>query len=407
VLYHALLRAGYSVGEILFLLNRSSHARATESFPYVLFGAPEQTLAGATRRGCDYDLRETAAGVEVAVESAAGPVVDVTIPGSLLDDGASELLVRPAGDGGGHPRYYSAVREDGDVRLLLYENGPVKPSTFTVELVDQRAFAPDIEVLRESVYNSFRLELFDVLNTRTTEQVTELRDSIGEVSASYLWARREVAAVSDFSDKLDSLTGDVAGIHEALRTRVAESGQLKHVYADGASVADVSAMDDRCRRCGRRLYAKTVMDGSWQCFRVFADCPLCGTRFDVPSDPTYDVPSRLAVSGPLLDLDSDGTGFEVAVRNDTPTHTLTTVFPWVISLDPDSVDFGEYVTPASRTETLAPGDCRTYAFEVDASLLADNEYKLFVYVLTNVEVSMVYEPFVVGDQPGFKPSHRL
>lgn len=402
-LHYALLRAGYSAAERVYLLNRNSHSKATKAYPHVLFGRPNHRLSEATEGRSEVDFEQTSDGARVTIDRAAGYVLDVTVPGSYFDSQSSGFLVRSGDDTPVEPNYYSVFREGEDVRLLLYQGSHFDVENSSVEVVPEASISKDFDVVRESIHNSYRVQLFDLNSTRTTNQTSELRKRLSKVSSNYYGARRKISQADELAAQVRSLANDVSRIHDELRVKLAKDGDLMEIYAHCASEREVYVSDMNCRRCGHSIYVKRVTDGAWQFSRLIGFCPTCSYRLDVPSHSSHETPPRPKVTGSLLDQESAEMDFQVHFENDTSTHKLTTIFPWVTSVDYEESGLGKHVTPESVTKTLAPGERMDVSFELNADLLVDNEYKLFAYVISNVEMYLAYEPFIVGDSPGYRP----
>ncbi len=405
LLNYSLLRAGYSVSERCYLLNRSSHQSKTKLYPYVAFGRPENSVEDPVESDSTAEIstESTGDGLSIDVHDASGYVVDLTIPGHLIE---GELRRAWANPGSGAPPLYLLFGEGDHYRLLLYGEGPMSDRSFTLSVGQSLPSQPTEEMLFDSVTAAMANDWMNVSDKKTKEQYDNFTNRVANLVQLKRDARFDLFSGKEYRNDVDDIAGDMERIHEALHPILAGARPLSHLYASKMIEREITVSDRRCWECDRRLFVKEATTVSGTFSRAIGNCPKCGQRFDVP---IVDGELRLpypVVRGESNGLDEDAT-ITIEFQNPTDSRMLTTVFPTVKPLDAEELISERYIQPESVTAELDGRETMTASFEFSSEVVYDTDYVVYGYAIGNLWPYLGIGMLRAGKKRGFKPSSVL
>jgi DNA-directed RNA polymerase subunit RPC12/RpoP len=400
MLHYSLLRAGYSVSERCYLLNRNAERANVKQYPYVAFGRPELRASDAVPSEATTSTTAIDGGVAVEIADASGYVADVRVPADAVE--GDDVYVRTEPGDAPWP-YYLVFREGEDYRLLLFGADAVDDASTTVELRATPTSQPEREMIFDTVRNAARLRRLGLHSTRTDRQSKHLRNRVRSLADELRLELFELEAHDDIDDTLADLFEDVQSVHDEMLHAFLEMRPLYREYGEHVQVTDMYAEGWECHDCGRRLFVKEAADPVGEVGRGMAYCSRCGQQFDVPTfdgEPPQSYPTIRQVE------DGDSPALEVSFRNPLDRHMYATLALTVSPFEPTEVVDEGYVSPSSADAVLAPGEEWTTTFTTDPDAFGDNHYIVHACVVGNLELYDGMGRLLVGDQRGYRPWHR-
>lgn len=400
LLFHALLRSGYATDEITYVLNKNSHANDVMAYPYVLFGRPGTKLRSYTSPTYHCDGLDERGTLEITDIDAF--VIDVTVPSSSIDSLDDRPYLYPL-DGDEGRLNYSAFRENGDVRILLYADRRIQRDRLRLHVSGTPYRDNDRTVARRSIANARHNDRFSLTGESAAERATDLRNQVESLARNSVLERFRVDFPGQLDGRVDSVLGSVDGLNDAIVESLTDGSELTDKYAHAAVERNHSAPDETtCASCGTTLLLKEVSDPLDEERRLIGICPsqsTCGSRkkFDVPVHGDESTPSYPVIAGDLTNDDSDERTIEVTFQNPIDEPMRATFLPTVWRVG-DAVEGEQLFEPRSVSTTLAPHETETVEFVLDDELLKPNEHYVQARVVGNAGIYSGLRPFFVGEK---------
>lgn len=398
LLHHSLLRAGYDVRERCYLLNRNGKLNDIAYLIYVPFGSPDAGFEPATEHTPDAQLQTDGHDLPtLQVTDVDNYVIDVTLPTAELPSTTDRYYLRQidSTDDFSSTTYYAAFEEGDDLRVVIYSGTRMQAESLSFEIDANPIHQRKREVARKSLNNAQRLENFDLLTSKASDQLDNLWHQVRNLPVSISDERYKVRAYDRAKSKIREPFGNINGIRDQLLSTLSEGSRLHDNYAYRAIDHEVYASEDSCTYCGRPVAIKHISDGD-RTERLFGVCPRCGYIYDVPTEgrtvsPTY----------PVVEKRVDEPPYEISVHFENPTDDEldATLFPVVLDLG-DTFEGDPIFEPRYAEVEVGAGEQVDVSFGVDVDGLEPNQHYILAHVIANLEIYSATTSFVVGDRPG-------
>lgn len=399
VLYHSLLRAGYSLVEICYVLNRTATLNGVMAYPYVPFGAPDAASAHARPASVEYEV----SGNEIRVSEASGPVIDVRM---ALDERPESDRYYLSADGLDSPLYYTAFEENGDLRVLCYRGRQFDNDAVTLTVHADPPEQETLDLLVDALEGGRRTRQMNLASDSFETRHDNLEAQLESLGQKTSVCKQNAARYDVVEDRIRQPVGNLEAMHDDLAEYAAQGDYLYYKYGAVAIDDDAFRTDADCHRCGRPAFAKTVSDTTGGARRAIGNCPQCGHIYDVPHAGDRDGPEYPEIDG---DLDA-GTGtvrsIDISFRNPRSVPMRARFVPSILKLGASRGD-REFFTPTSETVTLDAGESTTRSFDLDTRLLYDNQHFVVGRIVGNGRLYSGRSVLFVGDSTGhLRPNQR-
>lgn len=405
VLHYALVQAGYTTAERCYVLNKNARRLGVQYDPYVPFGAPWRST-DATAASFEYATTRTPNGTRIDVTEFSGTLLDVRLPADGLPPARDAVLNRVDADGSVPPLYYTLFREGGRLRVLVYSHRPFEADHLRFRVTRRTPTTDWYQMAAACLRNVRSLEQWGILHPKVGNQANELASHLNGV-ADYVSRQQLSADVHrKVKKRLLRCYEGVTNIEDSLVSSFRDR-QRGHRLADDLFARQLSArVDDPgvdCPYCGRSVFtrsAECVYSGD---VRVVGICPACYEVFHVPHGDRYHYPT-LSVdgsNGPVRVPADDTVTFDVAFENPRDRTARVVLAPTVHEVSYLPAD-DELFTPVEWRGTLAAGETRRLSVEFDASRLPENEYRVELYALADLDVFQGSREVIVGGDVSYR-----
>lgn len=398
LLYHSLLRSGYTTDEITYILNKNSHTNEIMSYPYVLFGRPQSKLPDPTPSA--YRCRVDEDGT-IEITDIDSFVVDITIPRSSIDSLEDRPYVYPV-DAVGEKLNYAAFEEHEYVRIIIYSGERMQLDELRLQVSGSPHRSIERAIAHSSIENAAHNEEIGLADEQAVEGAADLKSQVQSFARASVAERFRIDVPERLDDRIDSIIGRIDSISDGIVQDLSDGAMLTDSYARSAvEIAHSATSDTRCPSCGKVLFLKRVSDLLGSTERVIGTCPSqteCGTRkkFDVPVRDGIPL-SFPEISGDLMASDGEERSIEFTFENPLDDWMRATFFPvlWRVG---DRVDGERIFEPGTISETFEPRETKHVRFTVNDDLLEPNEHYVLARVVGNLGVYSSIKPLYVGEK---------
>lgn len=405
-LYQALLRDGYDLGEVCYVLNRYSDSLSNEIYPYFLYGRPENRSASAREGAYRTSVEPSDSGIAVTITDIDCHVVDLSVPKGHLGGDESDVTVDVRGDERDIPFYHCVFEEQDAFRVLVYSGGRMSADRLELRVEQEATYMREKDAIFACARNLRKHEGLGLLNQKMKNQLTHVENNVHTLSSVLERARLQSEARPELRDKLSEMDAIVDGIYDELHETLTDANGLLYEYLDRV-VRDGSYVSNAdCSDCGNTVFVSEVVEPLTSVKRAIGTCPECGYLFDAPATDNERFPPSPSVTSLEPRNNSERT-FTVEFDNPTSRFAKGISFPSLVGVGYEEATDRGLFYPASHRFTLRVGETYTNRFTVDVSGLPPNEYYLFVYVVLNGEIFVSECNFTVGGANGRIPEYLL
>lgn len=394
LLHYCLLRAGYSLAERCYYLNKAAHSYGTAAYPYVPFGRPE-ARDSLRESHADYALDDD----QVVLENVDAHVVHLSLPEA---DDADRYYLRTAQEKfEDAPIYYASFEGESGPEALVYTWGNFEAEELRLELATDPVGEVERHYVDDAMENLPRVERLGLLDNKSKGQWKDLQNRLSGF-ASEAWPQvYDANAHWDVAERVERVTDRLDQIRDRIRTQVESrySSFLSEDYRDDFIETRATATDDTCPQCDRRLYEKRMTDWVGDARRLRGVCSMCGVVYDVPDLDEAETTYPAVRGSDLIRVESDSCEFMVEFENPRDVPMQASLFPW-LGIDNDEYRNADVFTPESVETVLDSGQRMRESFTIDVSGLEDNEYWICAYLLGNLDVYQGLTKLVVGEDLG-------
>lgn len=394
---YSLLRAGYTLAERCYVLNRGAHAANYEFHPHVPLGRPDAALDAPPQQ---YELSTSHSdGVVLEFSDVDAHVLDVTVPRDAFPGTTDSYYVRNVGESDLDSLRYAAFEEDDRVRVLVYAGGRLT-GRFEFQLADAPADADRMARLRESVAGAQRQADLGALGETARGRIRDFRKSIHDFGDERYTERTNPDVYREVLRELDALEDDVRPVRNTLVDRYTGHGMPLDVYGDRVIHQDTYGSEIVCPDCDRHLVVKELATAIGDARRAIGVCDKHAVIFDVPTAAGDADPPHPRIVTDLLDTDADRRPVTVAFENPTEapmTGTIVPTLPYASGADETRFD------PGNVEFEAGPGEPIEATFELDVTGMHPNQHALDVYVFGNLELYAARTTVLVGEDGGWRP----
>lgn len=368
-LNYALVRAGYTAAERVYVLNRAAAAAGMGLCQYVLFGRPDSAVAPATEGSYDAEVTADDDGYHVSLADVDAHVVDVSMPAERFTNDQHRFFLRATATGQvDGPMYYVAFREGDDVRVVVCSWGRIETDALAFDLRPSRVLEESrhVPTLHEA---AARVDV-GLIGGKAKRQFTDARNRLAGAARHHREEAFDAGAAESTLGRLEEVQSSLHRARESLAEAIVDrpGGLLQAQYSDTMYTKDLALVDNGCPYCHRDLHVQTATDTFQRVERSLGVCPLHIYVFDAPSghgEPRF----------PTLDWDlsplryGDVGEFVVSFTNPRAAATGATIA--LRSMSPG--DEERIFSPAKRTVELGGHETISEPFELDSTAL-DPDY---------------------------------
>lgn len=389
LLHYCLLKAGYDATERCYLLNENAHTIGLKSYPYVVFGRPDQQIAESASSEYNDELRRSGDTQELVVHDVDSYVIDVEIP--IYGD--RTYLRNRSTDHTDAPLFYTAIPNGDTVRLLIYSWGPIHADRLTFSIHERPG--SDEELLTATYRNARGADTIGLLDNKSRGQIKNLGNKLTGVPELRDRTRYDTNAYKEYEHRLESCRNDVENITDRIIQLLANRGPgfLSEEYSSSTSVTSASEAPDACPNCGRPVFVKRSTSPLEETTRVRGICPKCINVFDVPDGEPLFWPK---LEGDLSEDGNDAPTIRLSFHNQSKEHMYAVFFPWLCA-DDEAYRDADVFEPKREVTEIPPGERHVASFEVAVEQLPDDGYPIYGYVVANAAIYMGANIFEVGN----------
>ncbi|MFB6176110.1 MAG: hypothetical protein ABEI99_03000 [Halobaculum sp.] len=398
-LYHGLVRDGYELGQVCYLLNRYSASISNKIYPYFLYGRPRNRSADATTGSHQVSVDQSGSAVAtVTVTDIDCHVVDLSLP--VEDEDVAVDVSSPDGEG---PFYHAAFPENDGLRVLVYAGGRLSLDRLEVRVEREATERRRADALFACARNLRTQNGVGLLTEKMRNQLTHTENILHTLAPTLESTRFRSDTLADLREKLDEADEVVEGIYDELHAELADANFLLYEYHDRVVKDGSTVNDDGCSDCGTPVFVWKLTEPVTAETRAVGICPRCGYRYDVPASAGDTHPTVTTLpSGDVAER-----RFRIECHNPRGEFAKGMTVPSLVGVDHEAATAEGVFDPACHRFTLRSDETYASEFTVDVDDLPANEYYLFVNVVLNGEIFVAEHTFSVGGADGRIPEYLL
>lgn len=396
---YSLLRAGYTLTERCYVLNRGAHAAKYEFHPHVPLGRPDAALDASPQQ---YELELSTSqsdGVILDFSAVNAHVLDLTVPQDVFDGTTDSYYVRNLAESELDSLRYAAFEEGDDVRVLIYAGGRLT-GRFEFLLSDAPVDADRMARLRETVASAERQADLGALGETARGRIRNFRKSLHDFGHERYSERIDPTVYRDVVRELDELEDGTKPVRNTLVERYTGYGMPLDVYGERAIHQGTSSSEIRCPNCDRQLVVKELQTATGDARRAIGMCAKHAVIFDVPTTAGDSHPSHPRIVTDLIDTQADRRPVTITFENPRQvpmTGIIVPTLPYYSGADEDRFD------PVSVEFEISPGETLEETFELDVTPIHPNQHALDTYVFGNLDLYAARTTVLVGEEGGWRP----
>lgn len=398
LLYYLLLKQGYTVGEILYILNLNSYNHCTDYFPYILFGFPNA-----------FSRSESINEINLPGNEVSNNEISIKVPSNMNNyniinlqlDGNDKLLENI------YNRDFDVILDSNLDKDIYYSIIPYKTSKkVKIVVYSWNIIKEDINLRLYCSNKDFRLAELQVRynNLQKLDSLSfrhkKLQNQVHEyLKNSVLMIQNLKKYRQNFNNKkltssINLVRSTEKIISDCLVEDIKKQGNKFFVERYGNSTLLESAShtmhnDAYCPYCGKGLYLKNGRNPILHINRLTAFCSICHNVFDVPIESSYEIKDLNYPRISLVENKGSMVEFKIKIDNMKKIRSINTVYYGIWS---EKTSYAEALRISNQREDfeLEPSQEKqiylSVDFKEDIKEKMSHLYSLYVYWLENFEM---------------------
>ena len=398
LLYYLLLKQGYTVGEILYILNMNSYNHCTDYFPYILFGFPNAFAASENIDELNLlgdKVKHNEININIPANMKNYNIVNLQLDGNndLLDKICNRDFEMVLDSDFDNDIYYSIIpyKTSKKVKIIIYSWNIIK------EDINLRLYClnKDFGLMNLQVkYNNLqKLDSLSFRHKKLQNQIHEyLKNSV--LLIQNLKKYRQNLNSKKIVSSINLVKSTEKTISDCLVEDIKKQGNKFFVERYGNSALIESAShtihnDARCPYCGKGLYLKNGKNPILGINRLSAFCSICHNVFDVPIESSYSIKDLIYPRISLVESKSNKVKFKIKIENMKKMNSINTVYYGIWSEKSSYVEVLRTSKTREDFELESSQEKELYLtvdFKDDIKEKVSHFYSLYVYWFENFEI---------------------
>lgn len=402
LLFALLMNRGYSMGEMLNVLNLNSHYNNSDYYPFILFGFPDQKATKKTEifpegnLACKIHNNKSNLSIEVNTEGTNLVEVNLQYPNAQIKEKIMnrEYSIRFHGNLNDEVFFTLIPFKDG-IKLLLYSW-----KSFTIEgdiIMEFNGADPFSDILKRRLNNLRKLRIMGFNHKKFLNQVHNYEQLLGNYirvadKSKYVLNHKELYKIkSKLSNEEKLLTDLITGEIERQGNNFFFEKYEKTTFI--RSAADKLHQTAKCPYCNNHLFMKHSTNELYDLRRISAFCSECHNVFDAE----WCTDEKKLYPYPIIEYHSSENGqiiFEISREPVSPTsNTSLYVSIWAESRSEANQLIVEMDgNPYFATEKQIDKKLICSIKKKDANI-HPKHYGLYCYWLEDFSISIGTRPF--------------
>ncbi len=394
-LYHQLIRSGYTMGQIINILNRSSMCMPFDYSTYVFFGDPEIRANPPDHGSLTSHVEEKEGHILITLKNVDAPLIHLTLdaPSFLSSAQEGKLFVKNRTPTRMTLYYIVLPDQDNDqLHVFVYGWSRIVCEELVIEVTDEPPLSEGMrELLNRNLKYLLRSHLYNVKSSKLSGMIKDYDSFMSTITKVLVECKYNANAHKVVDSKVGKLHQRLQRIWHEIMARILHRGDVFFMDEYSASFfpTGVSVLDLECPYCGGPLFERvmTYAMGEGEIRRCLI-CSRCLVLCDAPVDKSIQINPTIKgnpkIGGSeLLYLVGDA-DFVITFSNDTEIPAMGIVFCKIAEVPPERRK--EFIFEPKYYEFyLEPGEEKSWTFTVSIPERIPR-FLIYTYVISNIRI---------------------
>lgn len=336
LLYYLLLKQGYNLGEILYILNINSYNHCTDYFPYILFGFPNSLAISEEQEEVnlsnDWNLLDN----EIKIKAQANfkncivSILSFENNYDLFEKICQRNFDVSSNIDFHNDIYYSIIpyKNSRRVKIIFYTWKLIKEDIIIkIDFSNRNTLLTQTKIRYENLQ---KLESLSFRHKKLQNQIHEYLKNSSSLIQNEKSHRRNLYN-KKFKSTISLINNTEKVIVDYLIEDLRNQGNKFFIERYGKDIliecADhIMHNNAKCPYCGGNLYLKKGENPILDINRLSAFCSLCHNVYDVPYEVRNSIEKLIYPKISLIEKHSEKVRFSIKLKNEKEYSTINTVY---------------------------------------------------------------------------------